>query len=622
MNQTAILLKNSSIKENFKNTFVIKGKRMNFKRRRSSSFIMKPNLKQFVKEDKTLKNAYKNVIRVITNILDNIEEEKTNGKINYLNKSKKGKITLIPKQLSKINTKMKFDGTQISMKTQKKSNKNQISKDSHFFSNISNNSFIVNNSPSRSNKIVNVPFIQIIKPKEDKEIKNKLINEEFKNSIICTRLNKSKFNQSNKNNNRLKVDNSFVSLFTPSNKNINDNCNNTNIYIPKKIKKVSFVQKEPQNSLSAFNDDSNISLSSSKIKALPSSKKVERNITKHEKSPNLLNLKSLGKNDYSRSDNKSTNIKKNLNIPKSKNNFQSKILNSNKSINQKLYEYENNEITDLINKLPEDKNCIEQKKNFKKRKSLILTKELKDIIDLKLDANSLLNHFQNYQKERDYRCLLFKGSVYDSLNDEEEFEEEIEDNYCYLEPDSTFLYIFDSIIFLSSLIILLYLPYYLAKNLYFCQNIFYGNTLIFYIIDILFILDLIINFYRSYYNFDEYLVKQNYLISINYFKTWFLFDLITSVPIFSIIKSLENNCIMNNIYNDTNLNNNGIHSHYYNTNPNKMHYLLILIKLIKTFKIFKTNISVHKIGNILYGSEFLTDWGNVLLYSFFFFIFS
>ena len=607
MNQSAIILENSSIKENLKNSFDTKGKRMSMKRKRNSSLVMKPNLKQFVEEDKTLKYAYKNVIRVISNILGNIEEEQTNGKINYLNKSKNGKKTLMPKQSSKFNTKMKLDGSQISMKTAKKSYKKSNSKESHFFSNISNNSFIVNKSPSKSNK----------------EIKNKLINksynninvkEEFNKSTICPRLNKSKFNKSNKNNNRLKVENSCLSLFTPRKKNINDSYNNTNIHIPKKIKKLSVVQKEPQNSLSVFNDDSNISLSSSKIKALPSSKKVERkSVTKYEKSLNLLNLKSSRKDDYSRSDNKSTNIKKRLN----KNSFQTKIVTSNKSINQKLYEYENNEITDLINKLPEDKNLIEQKNNYKKRKSLIFTKELKEIIDLKPDVNSLLNHFQKYKKEKDYRCLLFKGNVYDSLNDEEESEEEIEDYYCYLEPDSTFLYIFDSIIFLSSLIILLYLPYYLAKNLYFCQNIFDGNTLIFYFIDILFILDLIINFYRSYYNFDEYLVKQNFLISINYFKTWFLFDLITSIPIFSIIKSLENNCIMNNIYKDTNLNNNGIHSHYYNANPNKIHYLLILIKLIKTFKIFKTNISVRKIGKILYGSEFLTDWGNVLLYSFF-----
>ena len=53
MNQSAIIFKNSSLKENFKNSVVIKGKRMSLKKKRNSSLIMKPNLKQFVDEDKT-----------------------------------------------------------------------------------------------------------------------------------------------------------------------------------------------------------------------------------------------------------------------------------------------------------------------------------------------------------------------------------------------------------------------------------------------------------------------------------------------------------------------------------------------------------------------------------------
>lgn len=36
------------------------------------------------REDKMLSNAYKNVLNVITNLLDNIEDEKTNGKANML----------------------------------------------------------------------------------------------------------------------------------------------------------------------------------------------------------------------------------------------------------------------------------------------------------------------------------------------------------------------------------------------------------------------------------------------------------------------------------------------------------------------------------------------------------
>ena len=232
-----------------------------------------------------------------------------------------------------------------------------------------------------------------------------------------------------------------------------------------------------------------------------------------------------------------------------------------------------------------------------------------------------MNNLKKYNKEKNFRCLLFKGSVYDSLNDDEESEQEIDEEFCYLEPDSTFLYILDTIILISSLIILLYLPYYLSKNLYFCQNIYDINTIIFYFIDIVYIIDLIINFFRSYYNFDEYLVKQNILICIHYFKTWLIFDLISAIPFFSLLKSKENKCIGSNIYNDKQLNNNGKHSHFYNTNPHNIHYLLVLIKVIKTLKIFKKNLAVRKIGNILYGSDFLSDWGNVLLYSFFLFSF-
>ena len=175
----------------------------------------------------------------------------------------------------------------------------------------------------------------------------------------------------------------------------------------------------------------------------------------------------------------------------------------------------------------------------------------------------------------------------------------------------------DGIILFCSLIILLYFPYYLSKNLYYCQNIFEISTIIFYIIDFIYIFDLIINFYRSYYNYDEYLVKSNIYICINYFKTWLLLDFMCSIPTFTILKSLENKCIGKSIYKDNQINNNGYHSHYYNTNPYNIHYLFSLIKVIKTLKIFKKNITLLKIGKILCGSEFLTDWGNVILYSFF-----
>lgn len=91
------------------------------------------------------------------------------------------------------------------------------------------------------------------------------------------------------------------------------------------------------------------------------------------------------------------------------------------------------------------------------------------------------NLIKTINKEKKYRYLLNKGSVYDSLDDEEDFGEE-EINNCYFEPNSIYLYIIDSIILFSSIIIIFYLPIYLSKHLFFCRNLSI-NTILFYFID-------------------------------------------------------------------------------------------------------------------------------------------
>ena len=137
----------------------------------------------------------------------------------------------------------------------------------------------------------------------------------------------------------------------------------------------------------------------------------------------------------------------------------------------------------------------------------------------------------------------------------------------------------------------------------------------------MYIIDLIINFYRAYYNFEEILIKKNYLIFIHYFKTWLFFDLISSIPIYSILKSTESKCIDINIYDDPKLDNSGKHSHYYNIDINKIHYLLLLLKAIKILKIFKKNIAAKRLKKYLYEFEFFNDWGDVFIYSLIFFSF-
>ena len=608
MNQTAVCLKKNSINNNLGISLISKGKKTKSKRSKDSGIILEDKYKNIIEDEKILNKAHKNVMKVINTILGNIEEEKTNGKAKIIKINSRVQ-TLRESNATNKNKKIMCSPSPKSMKPSKKGCKRFDSKDSYYSSNISKKS--IKNKPSlisiNSNKNTNIPVITIIKAEDD----NKL--DKSCTIIKLENLNNSNMSKNSKffNNSQLKSPSKKLDLKKPI-----SHYNSCNLLSNEILNRLSIKNKSSNNNVILYNEEDNsLSISSSSFTPLNANRGDRKSISRKENS-----LKLSGKNFFKqKSTSKSVN-KGNKSITKKKKTTIQPLsilgLNNNK-IHKQLYEYENNELTDIINKLPESKLCIEKRNEYKKRRSVIFTKELKDIIELNHDTDTLINHFQKVSKEKNYRCLLFKGTVYDSLNDDEETEEEIDDYYCYLEPDSTFLYILDCITFISTLIVLIYLPYYLAKSLYFCYNIFDINTFIFYLIDFNYIVDLIISFYRSYFDFDEYLVKDNIYICIHYFKTWFILDLICAIPVYTIFKSLENKCLGENIYIDKQLNNNGIHSHYYNSNNNNIHYLLLLIKSIKTFKVFNNNITIRKIGHILYGSDFLSDWGNVLLYSFF-----
>lgn len=104
------------------------------------------------------------------------------------------------------------------------------------------------------------------------------------------------------------------------------------------------------------------------------------------------------------------------------------------------------------------------------------------------------------------------------------------------------------------------------------------------------------------------LIRNSQQILKNYLNGWLVFDLITSVPIFSLITFLKNKSTK-----DEQL----FHSHYYNTNLNNLHFLLAFFKVIKIFKVFNCNNSLEKLEIILNENEFINDWGNVFLFLFF-----
>ena len=141
-----------------------------------------------------------------------------------------------------------------------------------------------------------------------------------------------------------------------------------------------------------------------------------------------------------------------------------------------------------------------------------------------------------------YRILQHKGIVYDSLDDEEVDDQE-DINSFYLDPNSIFSMVFDSILFLVTIISLFEVPLYLALNLEFCKDGYFSlNDGINTFVECLNVIDLFLGFFRAYYNWDEQLISKNRVIARKYLTSWFLIDLVASVPVYTIIKIHEPIC--------------------------------------------------------------------------------
>ena len=329
--------------------------------------------------------------------------------------------------------------------------------------------------------------------------------------------------------------------------------------------------------------------------------------------------------------NKSSNNLKKTSIGSSKFNIDLNLtlLNRSKEIKNKDMEttcigYLNEmEILKINENIQNDVNFIQLKKKISKlkktikmkRKSKCLSKENSDDNKEKNSntkkSNKNINELagkrnMNFSiekrikdKKEKFRILEKRKSVYDSFDDEEYKEEEID---YYLPPDSWYIMLFDSLLFLSSLAYLIFFPFLLSKN----YLIFENNKLcesIFITIDIIYIIDIIINFFRAYQNFDERLIRKTKKIIFHYLKTWFILDLIQAIPFFSIFKLL-NDSYHNNLF-------------FYLINKynliNQYLYLILLIKLIKLYKMLNDNSTINYFSEELSKSEIIDNNGNILI---------
>ena len=284
-----------------------------------------------------------------------------------------------------------------------------------------------------------------------------------------------------------------------------------------------------------------------------------------------------------------------------------------KSIQKELDDYDNNEISEILNNLPK---CKTDKKKCHKLTRLSLNQQI-DInnseiekSDIKnketiIDKNEIKDELEDDRFQKKYRKLFLNKNLYDSLDDEE-IQDEEKIYILYISPHSATVYILDTLILLSSLVILYYLPIFLSFNL--SSNTIYFNifsSLVFYLIDFMYIIDLITGFFRAYYNFEEVLIKKKRDLCLNYIGGWFIFDLIEAIPFFTLLDNNKQKSRINFLSSNKSVLN------MFDLGLNNKYFALTFLKLLKIFKIFSDNRAFIKFHKFLDKSQFFYEWKGI-----------
>ena len=310
---------------------------------------------------------------------------------------------------------------------------------------------------------------------------------------------------------------------------------------------------------------------------------------------------------------KSSKINSGAKSPKLK-----KISDNKNKVSNTVNNYLNLNQSNLVNEDLSNENLLMNKNNSKLEllnKEEINNKTLnirskttirnKPIYAYKYIKTNRTNVFYKRPVNEKYRKLMNKGLIYDSFDDEEEFEDQINKDF-YIMPNSIFIIILDILIAFHIFYYITYNPYYIASETKFIfSNILSFNEIYHFFMDIIFILDFLIQFVRAYYDFDENLITNNRKIIFHYLTSWFFIDLITMIPIFTIIKLFYEKEKYIEGY-DFICN--------YSCQLDNLIYLLCYVKLLKFIKVFERNQNqlVSFIWSKLSNTSFIDNWGAII----------
>jgi len=476
-------------------------------------------------------------------------------------------------------------------------------------------------------------FNKIIK-KQDKKSRNNIFNESFHNSMMSEgsqyNINQKSFEINN--DNKSKINNASV-IYSKNNrlainspggkKSISNNKRNTMIFSEINFKNmINKVEPEfKKNNINNKKELINNNEEKLKINKILKNNVEFKSIREKLKDSLILRPEEFQSSQRKKvfNDNNKSNIKiSNILITKRSNQTVAKnfnMKNINKTINtinlgyinkDEILKKNNSEINNKSNlnfsQFTEKNNKKEEKKKKSKSNENETEKTLKTTKTNKTNnieiSNNLNPSFKIFSKNgiqrkntlylEKLRKITHKPNLYDSLDDEE-LEDEDDGTIIYLDPNSNFVLLFDGILFLVSIISFIQNPFYLAMTHNFCRKkkitLVSGINII---TELLYICDLILGFFRAYYNWEEQLICRHRNIIKKYLTEWFIFDLISAMPIYIISKLCEPYC------NDYELS-----SSYYNIILKNLNYVLISNKLIKLIKVHMSNQAIKVISNKL-----------------------
>ena len=284
-------------------------------------------------------------------------------------------------------------------------------------------------------------------------------------------------------------------------------------------------------------------------------------------------------------------------IPLSKSKYQ-KFTNLCKNLRQSII-FSSEEKNNLLSKIQEKKeeNIMNKKEN--KEESLIKNSQFETVIkeeDTESVDSNIYPMQQNMKiREFQYRRLIKQDKyVYDSLSDEESLDDA--DGEFYINPMNDFKIFFDAILFFLSIYSITYPIYVFGFKLSPSSPFQTKGLIIFeFIMDFFCFIDLILGFFTAYYDFDENLITNNNIIALHYLSRWFTIDFLSAIPFNTLIILFQP---FKNIKKDK----------LRFIEDNSLYDLLILIRVLKLFKVFLHNAFIEKIKKSIEGIDVLDKW--------------